>query len=237
MKVCVRNFTGELSEPAPSQVVVIDVLRATSVIVTALAHGALGVIPVAEVDEAFAWGKRCSGPIILGGERQNLPIPGFDCGNSPSDYRSSRVVGRTVILATTNGTRAIVAAKHSEARSVSIGALYNVGSLAAHLATIGEDVLLLCSGTEGLASLEDIVCAGALAQTLSVSGADLDDEAIMAAEVFSANEADVLGLVRRGAHARRLTEQGLDGDVSDVVSLNRYSVVPLLDGEIIKTRL
>src|SRR5579872_6432730 len=135
--------------------VVIDVLRAASTIVQALASGADCVVPCGDIDEA----RRIAEELppekrILGGEREGLPIPGFDLGNSPAEYTSSLVEGKRVIFTTTNGTRALIRAK--TARRVLVGALSNLAAVVNVL--IGETgpVHLVCAGTDKRMTLEDL---------------------------------------------------------------------------------
>src|SRR5262245_33149102 len=128
-------------------VAVIDVLRATTTIIHALAAGANGVVPCLEVEDALhiAAGE-VSGRAVLGGERGGLPIPGFDLGNSPREYTRDRVGGTSVIFTTTNGTRALLRCK--AARRVVIGAFANLSALCRELDNHAA-ISLLCAGTNG----------------------------------------------------------------------------------------
>ena len=236
MQLSVRDaYTWTARDRAPS-IAVIDVLRATSVIAAALAAGAARVIPVARVEDAFALRERLGSSVMLGGERGNRRIDGFDAGNSPAEYARERVEGRTVVITTTNGTRAIDLAKASCTRLYA-AALTNAAAVAAQLLRDGEDAVALCAGTEGRFSLEDFVCAGALADACAAGDALLDDAAIAAAEVFRANRADLPGFLAEGSHARTLAEAGFAADVREAAVLDRYAVVPFLDGDSLKTRL
>jgi 2-phosphosulfolactate phosphatase len=236
MLVAVRHFSPGLDFGEAEQIVAIDVLRATSVIVTALAHGARGVVPVDSVEAARKAATRHERP-FLGGERANRRIEGFDAGNSPSEYVGAGMTGATVILATTNGTRALAAAAQLPGRSVSAAAFFNVHAIVNHLAAGGGDVLLLCAGTDGRFSLEDALCAGAIAHRLQARGSALDDEALAAAELYAARKHDLPDFIARGSHARRLTAQGFGEDVIDAAAIDRYDIVPLLDGEMLKARV
>lgn len=146
--------------------VVIDVLRATTTIVHALAAGATSVIPCSEVEEAFAnredvGAERC----VLGGERHGLLIDGFDLDNSPFSYTPQTVGGKTVVFTTTNGTRALAAARPAE--RVLIGAFVNRQALVSELKRDGRPVWLVCAGTDGLVTGEDVLFAGAIATDLT----------------------------------------------------------------------
>jgi 2-phosphosulfolactate phosphatase len=142
---------------------VIDVIRATSTIVSALAHGASGVQPVASVDDAFSLKAR-DPEAILAGERGGQALPGFDLGNSPEDFTTERVQGRRVILTTTNGTQAL-AACHG-ARAVVTASLLNLDAVASRLREMGPPWIILCAGCDGEFGVDDAIVAGALAEAL-----------------------------------------------------------------------
>ncbi len=147
-------------------VVVIDVLRATSVMVRAIAEGALELLPVRTVEEAFALAKRFPRETtLLGGERGGRQIEGFDFGNSPREYTPARVRGKRLIMTTTNGTKAF----HSvaAAREILVGSFFNVGALADRILASGLDLVIFPSGNYGQFSLEDTVCAGMLTDLIA----------------------------------------------------------------------
>jgi 2-phosphosulfolactate phosphatase len=148
--------------------VVIDVLRATTTIVHALAAGATSVVPCSEVDEAFAKREAIGADrSVLGGERHGLLIEGFQLDNSPFSYTPETVGGKTVIFTTTNGTRALAASRSAE--RVLIGAFVNRNSLVAELKRDGRPVWLVCAGTDGKVTGEDVLFAGAIATDLTGS--------------------------------------------------------------------
>jgi 2-phosphosulfolactate phosphatase len=147
--------------------VVVDVLRATTVMVYALAAGCEAIVPCAEIEEAKAIAASLPpGSALLAGERQGLPIPGFDLGNSPGDFTSEVCRGKTLVMTTTNGTRAILASL--EAERIYIASFANLRTTSDEIAVQflkkddGRAVHLVCSGTEGFISLEDSLLAGAL---------------------------------------------------------------------------
>src|SRR4030066_251224 len=140
-------------------VVVLDILRATSVIVHALSQGAKEFIPVLSVEEAFE--KKKGFPprtTFLGGEKDTQPIEGFDLGNSPREYVTEKIKDKKIILRTTNGTRAFHLV--SPAKEVMVGSFFNVEATAGRCLTLGWDLLIFPSGDEGRFSLEDTVCGG-----------------------------------------------------------------------------
>lgn len=157
------QFVAE-ADLAGSVVVVVDLLRASTTICQALAAGAKCVVPSVEVDETFAnAAKYGRNEIVLGGERGGQRIDGFDLGNSPADYTADQVFGQTVLFTTTNGTKALAHARLAE--RVLIGAAVNRQAIVDAVAN-AERVEILCAGTGGKVSREDILAAGAIASQL-----------------------------------------------------------------------
>lgn len=200
-----------------TQVVVLDVLRASSTMVTALAHGAREVRLFGDIESALSARASLRPPVILGGERQCVPIPGFDLGNSPSEYVTHKVGGATVCLTTTNGTVATLAAE--SAHDIYIGSLLNAAATArALLPRIQElDTILLCAGTEGHISCEDVIGAGAilwqlLQQTHSLA-LPYTDMAWVAYQTFAAVRAHLPPALRLGLGGINLIEAGLEEDI------------------------
>jgi 2-phosphosulfolactate phosphatase len=194
-----RNIAGTVA-------VVFDVLRATSTMITALAHGAAGIWPVRTIDEA--WALKAKRPdALLGGERHGERIEGFDLGNSPLEY-GENVRGREIISTTTNGTIALRAVEH--ASSVLAASLLNNAAVAAHLAPAGE-ILLVCAGTFREAALEDILAAGMLISLLP--GRALSDPAEMALALYRQEEHDLAAALRRAKNGRALLAKGRAAEV------------------------
>ena len=151
-------FTGK-------NVIVIDVLRASTTIITALQNGAKEIIPVATVEFGVKIsGGMFGGQTLLGGERNTKKVEGFALGNSPLEYSSEIVSGKTIILYTTNGSKAIVKAKF--ATNLFICSYLNLNTVAEQVVKSGEDFDVLCAGKSNTFSLEDSVCAGRLIQEI-----------------------------------------------------------------------
>ena len=224
-------LTLALAPPADAarDVVVLDVLRASSTIVSALAAGAAGVLPLGSVEEAAAR-ARVTGA-LLGGEREGLAPPGFDLGNSPREYDAARCAGRLVVLSTTNGTQAVLAARGS--RRVLAGCLLNVESTARALAAGGaRDVLLLCAGSRGEVAADDVAAAGCLAgHLLLLAAAQPTDAARVALGLFDAWKHDLPGLLGRSISGRRLAGIGLSRDIDDCAHVDTLKLVAELDRE------
>jgi 2-phosphosulfolactate phosphatase len=221
---------GELGEEqiAGAVVVAIDVLRATTTAITALAHGARAVLPVAEpeaVREARA--GFAPGETLLGGERHGRPLPGFDLGNSPAEYQPEVVSGKTVILTTTNGTRLL--ARCGRAAQVALGALVNAGAVADWLSGWPGKAVVACAGRAGGFSLEDTVCAGLIVNRLG-PGWELGRGAAAALGLYGAYREDPGRALAESPHGRYLCEIGLGADLARCAAVDRYPVVPLRAG-------
>ncbi len=191
--------------------VVFDVLRATSSMVTALAHGAREIIPVCEIAEAVA--LRAQRPdVLLAGERDGVRIlrhltgsMDFDLGNSPREFTRERISGRSIVMTTTNGTRALQACRG--ARRVLVGSLLNLGAVTAWLARERpEHLLVVCSGTHEEAAYEDVLGAGALCDAVweQYGGGHVADSAQVAREIYRQGAGDLLRAVQAARNARRL---------------------------------
>jgi len=199
---------------------VIDVIRATSTIVTALAQGAPSVQPVADVADAFALKARDPGA-LLAGERGGKPLPGFDLGNAPEDFASERVAGRRIILTTTNGTQALAAC--AGARAVMTASLLNLEAVAGRLHELGPPWIIVCAGFEGHFGLDDAVVAGALAESLG------QDHALVS--LYRSVRAELTETLRNSQAGQELVKAGLEKDVPFCAKLNLYSIVPTLGAD------
>jgi 2-phosphosulfolactate phosphatase len=219
--------------------VVLDVLRATSTIVTALARGAAGVLPVGSIEEALR--RRSDDPRVLlagerGGERIRTALSGgldFDLGNSPREYSSAVVGGRRIVTTTTNGTRAFAACR--AARFVLAGSFLNLTRTAQQiLRTNCTEVLLVCSGTGEQVAFEDCLGAGALCQQLLALRPDLQlgDAASLAADLFRAHQEDLEGAMQQSNNARRLLAMpDLAEDVSFCLTKDLYPIAVAADSQ------
>ena len=191
--------------------VVLDILRATTSIVTALANGAQAIIPVAEISEALALRQQRPG-VLLAGEREGLRIRGdladgadFDLGNSPREFTAERVQGKTIVMTTTNGTRALRAC--AGAKAVLVSSFLNLR--ATYLWLIErrpEHLLLVCSGTHNEPALEDTLAAGALCERIwnHYAGGHTSDSAEIARRIYPLMQYDLLGAMKHSRNGRRL---------------------------------
>jgi 2-phosphosulfolactate phosphatase len=204
---------GALTPPAlaGATCVVFDVLRATTTMITALANGAEAIYPVADIAAALALRERMP-EALLGGERGGVRIGAaltggveFDFGNSPREYTTERVRGRSIVSTTTNGTRALQACVG--ATTVLAGAFLNLSATARRLnAHPPQRLVLVCAGTGEEAAWEDMLAAGALWDALAASGGDWEvaDSAHFARQLYLQSAADLLASMQFSRNARRL---------------------------------
>ncbi len=229
----------QAEELAESAVIVIDLLRATSTICTALASGATEVVPILEIDEALAASQDgARSEAVLGGERHGGKIPGFDVGNSPAEFTPQSVGGKRVLITTTNGTRALHHARR--AKRIIAGSFLNLSAVAASLREEPR-INILCAGTNGHPTEEDILAAGAFAAELSQdSPRHLNENAKRSIEMWESlvqvAHASGVPLSDQVAHALRHTRGGrnligigLDHDLVDCARVDQYNIVPEFD--------
>jgi 2-phosphosulfolactate phosphatase len=210
--------------------VVFDVLRATSSMITALAHGAAEIHPVRTIDEAFALERRLP-HALLGGERHGEQIDGFDLGNSPLEYREN-VKGRTIITTTTNGTIALHACAHAD--RVLVGAILNVKSVAEELRRLqAPNVLLVCAGTFETFALEDALAAGLLIRELCDAFPSLSDSA-QAALAVATTANDWLAVLKTAQNGRALINKGRLAEVEWCARHSQYKVVGFMQTAVIR---
>ncbi len=216
-------------------VIVIDVLRATSVIVHALSEGAREIIPVATVEEAFRRVKTFPPEsTLLGGERGSRKIEGFDLGNSPKEYRADRVRGKRLILTTTNGTKAFHSVSSGE--EVMVGSFFNIGAVADRCFELDQDLLIFPSGDKGNFSLEDTVCGGMLIDLIIKRGKKpfaLTDASHTAHILYQKFEGDLLKAFYLSHHGRELVDLGLEEDLIYCAQVDITDIVPVFRDEVI----
>ena len=210
-------------------VVVVDVLRATTVMIQALASGCAAIVPCGVIDEATALAASLpAGSALRAGERQGLPIPGFDLANSPADFTPEVCRGKTLVMTTTNGTRAILASR--EADRVYVTAFSNLGATGAVLRDDPRPVHVVGAGTDGTISLEDTLLAGALVMNLTDRAAG-NDEALIARGLWSESEANLERVLESGRGGRRVSEIGLAADVHEAARIDVHQFTASLRSE------
>jgi len=217
-------------------VVVLDILRATSVIVQALARGAKEFIPVRTVEEAFDVKRRFPlGTTFLGGEKDTRPIEGFDLGNSPREYVAEKVRDKRIILRTTNGSQAFHLV--SSAREVMVGSFFNVEATARRCMEFGINLLIFPSGDEGTFSLEDTVCGGMIIdRMLKIKGKEvtLTDASNAALILFKRFENNLVEVFHLSHHGNKLISLGRDEDLPYCAQTDTISMVPIFKNGVIR---
>lgn len=219
--------------------VVFDVFRATSSMVTALANGAEAIIPVGEIPEAVSVKEKIPA-VLLAGERDGIRIRAsltsgtdFDLGNSPREFTKEKITGKTIVMTTTNGTRALRSCAH--AKTVLIGSFLNLRATADFvLRASPKNLLLICSGTYEQTAYEDVLGAGALCDLLwdDLAQAGVSDSAKMAYELYSVAEKDLLGSATQSRNGLRLsTIPELRDDISFCLQRDVFNFAAVLNKE------
>ena len=230
IEVCLSPELIHQHELTGKVVVVVDIFRATSCIVTGLASGVTAIKPVAEVDECKELGKQ---GYLTAGERGGIKVPEFDMGNSPFEYQADEVKGKKVAISTTNGSQAIV--KSEGADEIIIGAFLNLEAVSEYILQSKKDVLVHCAGWKGTINLEDTLFAGALIDECAEEMKPLGDSALLAHQLFVGNHENLLGLAKQSSHAERLAGFGIEKDLEFCMTLDEYSVVPRLIEGVLRT--
>lgn len=219
-------------------VLIIDVLRASSTIVTALQNGARAVIPAADLGEAGRLAAALDHDTsIVGGERGGKPVEGMAMGNSPLEYTAERVAERSLVLTTTNGTPAIALAK--KAASAAIGSFLNASAAVAFLRRAldeAQPVTILCAGYERRVALEDTICAGLLLSRLlkPKDASRLDDSGQIAYALYRGSQDQLARALIGAAHTKRLMDIGFGDDVTYCARIDTTEALPMYrDGRIV----
>lgn len=222
-------------------IIVIDVLRASTTIAVALNNGAREIIPVASVESAVKISGSLFGEVTLrGGERNGKMIEGFNLGNSPLEYTEAAVKGKSIIYCTTNGSVAM--AKSRYAKMLVIASFVNMSTVVDFMKAENKDFLIVCAGrlnNLGHFSLEDSVCAGLIIQKLTkIEGLELEltDAAQAALALQKAFGKSILKLLKSTEHGKLLIEIGLGDDLKVCAELDSVPVLPMLTGTVIKLR-
>lgn len=206
--------------------VVIDVIRATSTLVEALANGARAIFPTVSTEEAVKLASSLGREdTLLCGERKGLKVEGFDLGNSPGEFTAGVIEGKQLVMTTTNGTRALVAAEGAD--RVIAASFMNLSAVAEALAGV-PGLVIVCAGRENRFSLDDALCAGVLIRTLEEGGEEeliLNDAGRVVRDLAFKYTVDVEFLSSTAA-GKALVDVGLDGDLELCASLDRHTLVP-----------
>lgn len=210
-------------------VVVTDILRATSAICTALHNGAKEIIPVSTIEEAREYKAK---GFLVGAERNGEKIEEFDFGNSPYSYMQDKIKEKSIVLTTTNGTKAINMAK--ESFKVIVGAFTNFSATIDYLSKQDKDILILCSGWKGRFNLEDTLYAGAIVNALANNNvldlqSEVEDSALSAMYLYNLAKDDPYKFLINSSHRRRLKNLNLKEDVRYCLSMDNTDVIPVYE--------
>jgi 2-phosphosulfolactate phosphatase len=227
-------FGGAEVTPAETQgrvVLVLDVLRASTSIAVALANGARAVVPCESAEDAINLSRSFErADVRLAGEMRMLPIPGFDIGNSPADFTPAAVEGKTIFLATTNGTRVLTSIQG--ARDVLVGGFVNYRAVLSMLraaARARADIAIVCAGRDRKFALEDAVCAGRYVRGIRrrLTNIDVNDAARSAALLDRRFGRDIEAMLRESEHGRALVEAGFAADVTLCSAVDSIPILPI----------
>ena len=210
-------------------VVIIDVLRATSTIATALHNGAKCVIPVDSVAKCIELGRQIDG--ITAGERDGTIAEGLEHGNSPFEYTRSFIAGKTLVLTTTNGTKLLHMALDRGAGQIITGAFSNLRSVCNHLIDQNQPVVLACAAWKDKVNIEDLLFAGALIHQVKEHFAINCDSSQLAETVYLDARADMFGFMQKkdASHYHRLMGHGLEKDIRYCLTPDLAPVLPLYE--------
>ena len=228
IEVCYSPALFNFYENREAVVVVSDILRASSAIVTAFMNGVDRIIPVGTLEEAKAYKNR---GYMVAAERDGIVRDFADFGNSPYNFSADRVKGKHVVYSTTNGTNAINLA--SSGSQVLIGAYLNISALARHIRQAGKDLLILCAGWKNKFNLEDTLFAGALSQLV------LEDEhyyticdaTLGAMDLYDAAQGDMMAYIEKVAQRHRLKKNKLDDVIAYCHENDLTDLIPVLNGD------
>jgi 2-phosphosulfolactate phosphatase len=230
LEVCLSPALLHLYDVKSSIVVIIDVLRATSTICTALYNGAIKIIPVASVEECVNIGKQLEA--ITAGERDGKIAEGLKHGNSPFEYSRDFIEGKVMVLTTTNGTKLLHMAK--DAIQIVTGSFPNITAVCDYLLSQHQNVMLGCAAWKDRVNLEDTLFAGAVVSRIKEHFDVNCDSAIAAETLYEASKHDLFGSMKNATHFKRLSGFGLEDDIRYCLTPDGANVLPVLkNGELV----
>jgi len=216
-----------LYDVSNSIVVIIDVLRATSTIATALFNGAKSVIPVDSVSRCIELGRQIDG--ITAGERDGKIAEGLKNGNSPFEYSREFIEGKTLVLTTTNGTRLLHMALEKGANEIITGSFSNLSAVCDHLVETNRNVILGCAAWKDRVNMEDVLFAGAVISRVRRHFEINCDSSHIAEAMYEKGKKDLFGFLRKNnaSHYHRLMKFGLEKDIRYCLTADEANVLPI----------
>lgn len=228
ISVCLSPGLARLQDFKGKVAVVVDILRASTTIVTALEYGVKSILPVESVDLCRDFQFK---GYVGAAERGGAIVEGFKLGNSPFDYMNPCYAGKRIVFTTTNGTKTIYAIKGSY--KIIFGAFVNLNATMEILKDLNKDVVIVCAGWEDEVNLEDTLFAGAMTDKLMPAFTPSGDPAILAHKLYLQSEDKLSMFLDGSSHVQRLKNLGLQKDIDFCLTLDKYDCVPELhDGEI-----
>lgn len=227
--VCLSPDLMHLYNVQDRTVVVVDILRATSCMTTAFAHGIDSIMPFAKLEDCLA--KKKEG-YYTAGERDGKKVEGCDLGNSPFEYMNPELRGKKIAFTTTNGTQAI--AKSDGAKEIIIGSFLNLSTVANYLRQGSNNVLVVCAGWKGKVNLEDTLFAGALVELLKDNIEPDCDAPLMAQHLYNQAKHNIVAFLQSSSHVKRLARLNIHMDIEFCLTLDQYQVLPVLKTGVLK---
>tara|TARA_A200000113_G_scaffold78261_1_gene69137 strand:- start:646 stop:1377 length:732 start_codon:yes stop_codon:yes gene_type:complete len=231
IKVCLSPSLFPIYSDRKSVVVVVDVLRATSAICTALELGVESIIPVSTIEDALDY--KDNDEYIIAAERNGKIVRGFDLGNSPTEYSNHSLEGKKMVLTTTNGTKAINIAKQDHL--VVTGSFLNLKALTSFLVEMDKGIIILCAGWKNDYCLEDTLFAGALTEQLIKNEKFYydNDSTVSSLMLYQKAKDNLFDFLKDSQHRKRLAHLGIENDVRYCLELNKSEVIPVLKDNIL----
>jgi 2-phosphosulfolactate phosphatase len=227
--VCLSPDLMHLYKVHDKTVVVVDILRATSCMTTAFAHGIESITPFAKLEDCLDMKSK---GFFTAGERDGKKVDGFDLGNSPFEYMSERLREKKIAFTTTNGTIAID--KSRAAKEVIIGSFLNLSSVVRHLLFGKNNILIVCAGWKGKVNLEDTLFAGAVVDKLRDFIEPDCDAPIIAQRLYQQAKDDMANYLSTSSHVKRLAKLNIHKDIEFCLTPDQYQVVPILKDGVLK---
>jgi 2-phosphosulfolactate phosphatase len=223
--VCLSPELLHLYDVNNKIVVIVDILRATSCMVTGIAHGISGIIPVATLEECKD--HQCKG-LIAAAERDGKKVDGFEIDNSPFSYMNQELQGKELVMTTTNGTLAI--SKSVAAKEILIGAFLNISTLTKYLLEKKNDILIICAGWKGKVNIEDTLFAGAVVNNLRDKFEFACDSPLLAQTLYLSARENMFEYLKNSSHFNRLKKLNVEKDIAFCLKRDVYNVIPVLKG-------
>lgn len=229
LEVCFSPDLIHLHDLKGKIVVVVDIFRATSTMIAALANGIVEIQTFADLESCRAMREK---GYLIAGERNGKTVEGFDLGNSPVAFLEEYHGGKKLAMTTTNGTLAI--SKSQDADEILIGAFPNLSATIRYIQSQQKDVLIHCAGWKGRFNLEDSLYAGALAKSLEKTHSSDDDGALAMKTLFEKEGPQLKNYLSKASHAKRLQNQGIEKDIDFCLTFDLYEIVGKVEVDVLK---